>query len=390
MSENEESKENQERQFDEEQYQMLLRCSEKKDLTEWNEWRSKNPFIDIKLANVNLRKAYLKGGNLTEANLNGAMLNAADLSEAKMNDAKLDGAKLFNTNFTKAEMFNVTFNKATLHSSIFNGAHIEESSFENSNFLSSKLIGSRLIECNLKGANFIRADLSNSYFAECDIENSKLGRANLNGTEFYKLNIKGADFEGASVNGQTLIWNCKFDSNTNFTGVGLDSARIEPRIKTSLQGNIRRKQWEKWYEEGPKWQRFLINPFVKLFWLASDYGRSTGRIIGCFFGLSVIFALLYYICGPIDGQGIVANLFVDYNAQTGNPISINPKIVPIRAIYFSIVTMTTLGFGDMYAQPGSYLGHILLMIQVLLGYVLLGALVTRFAILFTSSGPEKG
>jgi hypothetical protein len=32
-------------------------------------------------------------------------------------------------------------------------------------------------------------------------------------------------------------------------------------------------------------------------------------------------------------------------------------------------------------------GHALLALQVILGYVLLGALVTRFAVLFTAGGP---
>jgi predicted permease len=59
----------------------------------------------------------------------------------------------------------------------------------------------------------------------------------------------------------------------------------------------------------------------------------------------------------------------------------------IRACYFSIVTMTTLGFGDMYANSASWLGHILLIGQVLIGYILLAALVTRFAVLFTTGGP---
>jgi hypothetical protein len=53
--------------------------------------------------------------------------------------------------------------------------------------------------------------------------------------------------------------------------------------------------------------------------------------------------------------------------------------------------MTTLGFGDMYASAHSLFrgifGHILLAFQVTLGYVLLGALVTRFAVLFTAGGP---
>ena len=49
--------------------------------------------------------------------------------------------------------------------------------------------------------------------------------------------------------------------------------------------------------------------------------------------------------------------------------------------------MTTLGFGDIYAHPTSFWGHLLLTLQVLLGYVLLAALVTRFAVLFTAGGP---
>ena len=58
-----------------------------------------------------------------------------------------------------------------------------------------------------------------------------------------------------------------------------------------------------------------------------------------------------------------------------------------QALYFSVVTMTTLGFGDIAANPDSWIGQTLLMLQVILGYVLLGALVTGFAVLFTAGGP---
>jgi hypothetical protein len=96
--------------------------------------------------------------------------------------------------------------------------------------------------------------------------------------------------------------------------------------------------------------------------------------------------MVYYALGRFDigGQpGIVANLFV----VDGRPL---PKgIVFVRAIYFSIETMTTLGFGDMYANPHSVAGYVILSIQVLMGYVLLGVLVTRFAVLFTGGGPGK-
>ena len=49
--------------------------------------------------------------------------------------------------------------------------------------------------------------------------------------------------------------------------------------------------------------------------------------------------------------------------------------------------MTTLGFGDIAASPDNGCGQVLLMVQVVLGYVLLGALITRLAVLFTGDGP---
>lgn len=37
-----EANEKKERRFSQKQYDMLLRCSEKKDITEWNEWRKED------------------------------------------------------------------------------------------------------------------------------------------------------------------------------------------------------------------------------------------------------------------------------------------------------------------------------------------------------------
>jgi hypothetical protein len=46
-----------------------------------------------------------------------------------------------------------------------------------------------------------------------------------------------------------------------------------------------------------------------------------------------------------------------------------------------------LGFGDMYAKGQSIFGYLFLVVQVILGYVHLGALVTRSAVLFMAGGP---
>jgi hypothetical protein len=61
-----------------------------------------------------------------------------------------------------------------------------------------------------------------------------------------------------------------------------------------------------------------------------------------------------------------------------------------RSMYFSFVTMTTLGFGDMYAIQSNTIwalfSYLFLSAQVIIGYVLLGALITRLGVLFSGSG----
>ena len=52
-------------------------------------------------------------------------------------------------------------------------------------------------------------------------------------------------------------------------------------------------------------------------------------------------------------------------------------------LYFSVVTITTLGFGDYI--PRNYLGKTLVICEVFLGYLLLGCLLSIFANKFMSS-----
>ncbi len=166
--------------------------------------------------------------------------------------------------------------------------------------------------------------------------------------------------------------------NTDLTGVALDVARIDPGTKQLLEYNIRRKSWTDWYRSH-RVRKWLVKPF----WWISDYGLSTGRIVATFFILAVLFAAIYANFECWASPGVVSNLSVEAHL----PLWHYCLLLIIRPVYFSVVTMTTLGFGDMYANSQSFWGHILLTLQVLLGYVLLGALVTRFAVLFTAGGP---
>jgi len=313
------------------QYRLLKVCAtDDEGLKEWNEWRNEDLGEEILLEGADLTEAYLKGAHLVFAKLKGAILWKAHLKGALLIEAHLEGANL------------------------------DEASLQ----------GAHLTDAHLKGAHLLEAHLENARLVWSD--------------------LKGADFSRSIVDGGTLIWNCTVDRKTKFEGVGLDSARIYPALKQLLEYNIRRMNWQDWYRGEPKkkwiitiWYkgklkkewiittRQVITSPVRLFWWTSNYGLSTLRIILAFFILAFAFAGVYWLCP--------------------NCIMVNGNVGDLRgllhAIYFSVVTMTTLGFGDIAANPDSGWGQVLLMVQVLLGYVLLAALVTRFAVLFTAGGP---
>jgi len=316
-------------------------------MTEWNKWREEHPDEEIRLQEADLRCAHLENAILWNAHLENADLEGAHLENVKLLGAHLENANLKYANLERA--------------------YLEIVNLEN-----AKLWGTHLENVQLEYANLENADLSGAH-----LEEAILWEANLRGARFWNAKLQGADFSRVIVDGETLFSeDCEVDRNTKFEAVALGNLRIYPNIKQLLEYNIRKMNWEVWYKKNPK-KKWLVRPF----WLMSDYGLSTGRIIITFFALAFVFAAIYYVCGMLNPPGIVSSVF------EGKEGLVPVWLVPLRTIYFSIVTMTTLGFGDMHANCQSFLGHLLLTVQVILGYVLLGALVTRFAVLFTAGGP---
>lgn len=80
--------------FNQEQYDILKRCSQQENINEWNSYRADHPEIRIHLQNADLRKARLEGAKLSGADLEGAQLEGADLFAADMKKADLRGANL--------------------------------------------------------------------------------------------------------------------------------------------------------------------------------------------------------------------------------------------------------------------------------------------------------
>jgi hypothetical protein len=255
-------------------------------------------------------------------------------------------------------------------------AYLKGANLEGANLQRANLQGANLEGAKLRNALLWEAKLQEANLREAHLQGAKLMRSHLQGAEFGGAELQCADFSRAIVDGYTLIWRCTVNHETKFEGVSLDAARIYPEIKQLLEYNIRRMNWEEWYK-----QHKILKWPVWLFWLMSDYGISSPRIIKVFFALAGAFAIIYYLCGLIAPSGIVDYLFVDPNG-----VRVGCGMALLRALHFSVVIMT-VGFTNMHANAHSFWAHILVGFQMILGFVLLGALVTRFAVLFTAGGP---
>ncbi len=113
------------------------------------------------------------------------------------------------------------------------------------------------------------------------------------------------------------------------------------------------------------------SPFWAQVWRwSSDFGRSLGLWAFWSLFLAVLFSFAYASAwAPPWLAGIRPDVL--HNIEGTNAITF------WNAFYFSVVTFTTLGFGDVVAQNGS--ARFLVTLEVILGYIMLGGLISIFA-----------
>lgn len=239
--------------FNRKHYDLLMKCSKKGDMTEWNKWRKRHQVEkntsweewEVWLDDINLEGKNLEGGYLFKAHLERANMITTNLKDANLSNARLKDAKL--------------------------------------------------LESNLKGADLRSACLEMANLRNAHLEGADLGGAHLEGASFY----------AAWLNEKTDLRGCTYDSETDFTATAIASAHIEPDTLTALQKNIRRKYWMKWYDQ----HKILQYP-CRLFWWLSDYGTSSTRCIGAFALLILAACVIYFF---ITGAAIadIPQLFAD-------------------------------------------------------------------------------
>jgi uncharacterized protein YjbI with pentapeptide repeats len=303
----------------------------------WNEWRHENPeaSIDFKRANLRhyqLENANLAGADLTEAELSFALLKNANLVFANMDHAVISFANLEGANLSAANLQNAYLEDANFNKAILTGASIKNATLSNSNFKSAYLIDAHLEGTNLTAVNFDNANLSSVRFDE-KILRKLLGET---GYSFKKLWKRRYDL--------------LLDTTIRCKGVNATTCYGSQRFKLFLQDQ---DFLEEFLET--KWGKkvFLI------WWIFADCGRSLSRWAGWSLLLALMFAFIYWNLGPQS----FATQHLNFNF--------------ITLFYYSVVTFTTLGFGDII--PRTTTAAMWVTLEVILGYIMLGGLITIFA-----------
>ncbi len=349
--------------FNQKHYDLLMKCAEKGDMTEWNEWYrpyqqkrntlSADPGAYLEgayLGDLNLFEVDLSNAHLERTNLSNAKLCMVNLSAAHLDGSNLSMVTLTGSNLTAAHLDDAVLISADLEETILDNCCFNKSTMTDSHFQNAKMRNVKMLDANLSGSHFEGVDMKYG-----DLKGADLVNAYLEGTDLSNSDLRAANFECSCLDGKTTLMRCKHNDKTDFTATSIASTRIEPDTLTALQKNIRRKHWIKWYD-----QHVNLQGPVRLFWWLSDYGTTCKRCVGAF-------------------TLLIAVAFLTYFWITGFVIPDIPQLL-------ADTILATFGFGGLYDQligPS----RLLLAAHVLAGYFLLAVLITRFAVMFQSLTP---
>ncbi len=294
--------------------------------------------VGVDLQGLDLGGYDLSGADLSRANLTGAKLMKARLVEATLFETVLDGAELLaadlsNANLECCSALKAGFGRcdlsgASLFSAKLDGSSLTGAKLENVDARAARLVGARIREANLDGADMTGAvlagvDLCDTTVAGANFHDTDMKGAQLHNVRGYdSASWVGADFRDVCFNGAYLLRRFALDQNF------LNEFRAESRGHAALY-------W--------------------VWWATSDCGRSFVRWALWTLLIAAIFA------------GIFTQVEID-------PGSYETALTPL---YYSVVTLTTLGYGDVL--PASSAAQLVAMLEVILGYVMLGGLLSIFA-----------
>jgi hypothetical protein len=313
---------------------------------EWNRWRADSPDIRPDLSDSSLSGLDLSGANLAEVNLSDAELDGTTLSDANLKMADLSGADLSAVVIERADLYKADLTGAFLIGADLTGAYLAETS---------------LREADLRGASLRDADLTESDLSSANVDEADLTAANLTRATIRRTSFRGAELTAANL--LDVEYGSYHDLTGLYSGVrGLDASYGNALFVRDAKDQDYLDTLSRRIDQIPSARHRRLRRGLFRAWGWIDYGRSLAKPAAYAIVLALAYGVLYLLDQRLDWG------LLDFSTSADGWLT---------PFYFSIVTYTTLGFGDV--TPGNWIGEIVVISEVLLGYVTLGLLLAILA-----------
>lgn len=218
---------------------------------------------------------------------------------------------------------------------VLSNVHFEGANLKHCNFIDGKILN-----CNFEHSNLSHADFRNSSINDCSFEEANLTSLGLHSSKLINCILTNAEIRDVTLDSTVVDERTHFgkklktESEKNYHAAAIEYKQIKEMYKNSSFHN--QADFYHYKEMIAKRKTIsLANPNRWLNYFFGDlickYGTSYVRVF--FWSLVTIF--------------LFSTLFLQQNG-----LAINGKAVAASfgdSLYFSIVTFTTLGYGDFHA-----------------------------------------
>ena len=257
-----------------------------------------------------------KTGDTIAAQLAQLVQDGHSLAGYQLPRANLQGLRLTHQAYNgRVDLSNVNFSRANLR-----GAHLYNMNLTGASLLKADLTGANLNFSDLSGANLLGVKLDNSR-----MEHVRWGKMLYQELELKQTYIRHNHERELELYGEAEEVCRNVRKSCETAGLFEDAGSFFHREMT-----LRRKQ----YPLG-SWQRWSS----KLVDLLCGYGERPFRVFVFSSSLVLMCALFYFMVGLGSGDNIIR---LEFHV----PLSTNLSNF-LDALYFSVVTFTTLGYGDL-------------------------------------------
>ncbi|WP_226024059.1 pentapeptide repeat-containing protein [Halomicrobium salinisoli] len=265
-----------------------------------------------------------------------------------------------------------------------------------------------LSETVLIGANLANADVSRADLSDVDLRNSNckdmvasetnFQRANLERANFREADLRGADlretrFDGATLSdsrissqtdlGERVIYETEMRgySDPHKRENALETAiRVYGRLEDLSQDNSLNAQASQYYRKSKdvrrryNWQErnYASGIVAEASRMFTGYGNRPGRVMLTSMFVILVTALLYPLVGGLERTSGTPAIFGPIDNVTNITVG-QYGVTFARSVYFSVVTFTTLGYGNL--EPKTRMGHYIAGMEALVGTILLALFV---------------